>query len=69
MFMGELDTTCPLAQNEITKAEIGDMIKFWKYYKGVDHGGFIMVNTDEYINDLLEFLKPEVTNSTQNYLQ
>ena len=61
-FMGELDTTCPSKQNEDAMAAMGDGVGFAKYYEGVDHTLFILVNTDEYVNDILTFLAP--TNST-----
>ena len=43
------------------------MIKVFKYYEGVGHGDFILVNTEEYNNDLKEFLKPD--EPAANYLQ
>lgn len=43
-------------------AAMGDGVGFAKYYEGVDHTLFILVNTDEYVNDILTFLAP--TNST-----
>ena len=59
MFMGKLDTTCTNAQSEITRKEIGDSVTVFKIYETLGHGDFIMVNTPEYTNELIEFLKPD----------
>ena len=56
MFMGADDTTCPPSQNDITKAEIGDMIQFFKYYEGTGHGDMMQkMNGPDYTTDIIAF--------------
>ena len=57
-FFGDRDTTCPNAVTQQTKDQMGDIVQAYHIYADLDHGSQIMYNTDEYVQDILDFLKP-----------
>jgi len=57
-FFGDKDTTCPNAVTQQTKDLMGDMVQAYHIYPGLDHGSQIMYNTDQYVQDILNFLAP-----------
>ena len=64
LMMGAADTSCTPETNQQTIETMGDGIGFSKFYEGVGHSDFILVNTPEYINDILTFLAPNSTDTT-----
>ena len=57
-FFGDKDTECPNTVTQQTKDQMGDMVQAYHIYPGLDHGSMIAYNTDEYVQHILDFLKP-----------
>ena len=61
-FYGANDTTCSVAQTAITVGEMGNSVQVNKMYEGIGHGDFIAYDTEEFVQDVLDFLKPAQSN-------
>ena len=59
MFFGENDTTCPRSSADKVKEDLGDMMKAFKVYPGLDHTLVILYNTDAFVQDILDFFAPD----------
>jgi len=59
MFLGEDDTICPRSVADQVKEDLGDMVKAFKVYPGLDHNHMIMYNTEEFVQDMIDFFAPD----------
>lgn len=68
-FFGDQDTECPNSQTQTTREEMGDnVVQAYKIYEGLDHGSMISYNTEEFVNDVLDFLKPNANDAPLDYI-
>lgn len=68
-FFGSKDYECSNAQTNKTRAEIGEAVTFFKSYPGWGHSDFGARNTEEFINDMMSFLKPTEAEEHALWLQ
>lgn len=57
-FFGDKDVTCENKYAEAARTEMGDTVQAYHAYEGLDHTTMIFFNTDEFVQDILTFLKP-----------
>ena len=59
LFFGENDITCPRSAADDVRETMGDMIKAFKVYTGLDHTTVINFNTEEFVQDIKSFFAPD----------
>ena len=66
-FIGADETTCLIPQSEKNRDALGDMCQAYKLYPGETHGSMLIKNSDEFYNDIFDFLT--TTSPSETFLQ